>query len=130
MDDVDEVLRNITLEELGWLCSLSESELDMLICLKLLVLHCATMIGDEELAQKFDLKMLRAIGMYAGFILMEYAKKNVESLCPGLANSAAFMDCYNLLKFGGEDILSIKELKTCIGYDSKKRCAKTLVRLT
>lgn len=36
----------------------------MLINLKLLILQRAKMIGHEELAKKFDLKMLRAIGMH------------------------------------------------------------------
>lgn len=36
----------------------------MLISLKLLVLQRADVIGHEQLANKFDLKMLRAIGIY------------------------------------------------------------------
>ena len=36
---------------------------DMLISLNLLIIQRAKMIGFDELANKFDLKMLRAIGM-------------------------------------------------------------------
>ncbi|KAH7537125.1 hypothetical protein FEM48_Zijuj03G0058600 [Ziziphus jujuba var. spinosa] len=123
-EEVEAILGNNRLEDLSWLCSLSESELDMLISLKLLVLQRAKIIGNEELAQKFDLKMLRALVL----VLMEYAKEKVESLCPGLANSTAFMDCCNLLKVDVEDILSIEELKACMGYDLKKRHGKRKVR--
>ncbi len=39
----------------------------MLISLKMLVLQRAKAIGHDNLAQKFDLKMLRAIGMSSTF---------------------------------------------------------------
>ncbi|GMY38112.1 hypothetical protein FCV25MIE_33356 [Fagus crenata] len=119
MDEVEEILGRNRLEDVSWLCSLSTSELDMLISLKMLVLQRAKAIGHDNLAQKFDLKMLRAIG----FILMEYLKGKVEdlSLVPG--QSAAFMDCCNLLKCSVEEIMSIEQLKACIGR-SKKSPAK------
>lgn len=62
---------------------------------------------------------------------MEYAKEKVKdkSLGTGLAKSAAFMDCCNLLKSDIEDILSIEEIKACIGFDPKKRHAKRKVSL-
>lgn len=44
---------------------------DMLISLKSLVLQRAKVIGHEGLAQKFDLKMLRALGM-SSFIFLLY----------------------------------------------------------
>ena len=67
----------------------------------------------------------------AGFILMEYTKEKVKdkSLGTGLAKSAAFVDCCNLLKFDVEDILSIEEIKACIGFDLKKRRAKRKVSI-
>lgn len=40
---------------------------DMLISLKLLIIRRAKMIGCKELANKFDLKMLRVIGMLQCF---------------------------------------------------------------
>lgn len=54
---------------------------------------------------------------------MEYLKGKVEdlSLVPG--ESAAFMDCSNLLKCSVEEIMSIEQLKACIGR-SKKSPAK------
>ncbi|GAB4845692.1 hypothetical protein Ancab_039095 [Ancistrocladus abbreviatus] len=49
-------------EDVRWLYSLSESELDMLLSLKELALQRAKVIGHEDLAEKFDLKMLRGLG--------------------------------------------------------------------
>ncbi|KAJ8426567.1 hypothetical protein Cgig2_010626 [Carnegiea gigantea] len=50
-------------EDVKWLCSLSESELDILISLKKLVLRLAEVVGHESLARAFDVKVLRAIGI-------------------------------------------------------------------
>lgn len=41
----------------------------MLISIKMLVLQRAKMIGHEALAEKFDLKTLRAIGIFAFYML-------------------------------------------------------------
>ncbi|KMS96829.1 hypothetical protein BVRB_8g199070 [Beta vulgaris subsp. vulgaris] len=49
-------------KDVRWLCSLSESELDMLISLKKLALQRARAVEHESLAHGFDLKMLRALG--------------------------------------------------------------------
>ncbi|GMN58790.1 hypothetical protein TIFTF001_027897 [Ficus carica] len=62
MDEVQEILGNNSLEDVTWLCSLSESELDMLIGLKMLVVQRARTLGCEESSRKFDLKMLRSLG--------------------------------------------------------------------
>ncbi|KAH9621226.1 hypothetical protein KSS87_004561, partial [Heliosperma pusillum] len=48
-------------EDVRWLLSLSEPELDLLITLKELALQRAKVIGLENLANKFDLKILRAL---------------------------------------------------------------------
>ncbi|CAI0426949.1 unnamed protein product [Linum tenue] len=61
MDDLYEVIGNNRIEDVSWICSLSEPELDLLIGLKKLVILRAKAIGHVELAEKFDLKMLRAI---------------------------------------------------------------------
>ncbi|KAI9197712.1 hypothetical protein LWI28_002930 [Acer negundo] len=121
LKELNEILSKNRIEDASWLCSLSESELDMLISLKLLVLQRAKIIGHEDLANKFDLKMLRALGL----ILMEYFKGKVKdlSLIPALAEPA-LMDCSNLLKCNSEDIMSIEELNTRLDIDSKKRPAK------
>ncbi|OMO65907.1 Spc97/Spc98 [Corchorus olitorius] len=55
---------NNSIEDVTWLCSLSESDLDFLISLKKLALKRASVIGHVQLAKKFDLKMLRALGTF------------------------------------------------------------------
>jgi len=120
MEEVEEVLGRNRLEDVSWLCSLSESELDMLISLKMLLLQRAKIIGHGNLAENFDLKMLRALG----FILMECLKEKVKDLSLAPDGGAVFMDCCNLLKCNVEEIMSIEELKACIGSNSKKRLAK------
>ncbi|XP_050231193.1 uncharacterized protein LOC126680182 [Mercurialis annua] len=116
---MDEILGNNSIEDVSWLCLLSESELDMLISLKMLVIQRAKVIGHGELASKFDLKMLRALAL----VLMEYLKGNMKNLThiPGLANSPIFMDGCSLLQCKLCDLLSIEELKTCIDIHEKKK---------
>lgn len=122
MEEKESIFGNNSIKDVSWLCSLSESELDMLISLKALVIKRACVIGHEELAEKFDVKMLRALG----FVLMDYLKENLKDLqlVPGSAESAAFMDSCNLLKPKLDDIMDIEELKTYIGLDSRKRPSK------
>ncbi|XP_074286494.1 uncharacterized protein LOC141611773 isoform X2 [Silene latifolia] len=48
-------------EDVRWLLSLSEPELDLVISLKELALQRAKVVGHENLAYKFDLKILRAL---------------------------------------------------------------------
>lgn len=57
----------------------------------------------------------------AAFILMEYLKTKGKdsSLVPD--GCAAVLDHCNLLKCNVEEIMSVEELKACIGADSKKR---------
>ncbi|XP_057426261.1 uncharacterized protein LOC130719667 [Lotus japonicus] len=102
-------------EDVAWLCSLSESEIDMLISLKLLIIRRAKMIGCKELANKFDLKMLRVIA----FVLMEHLKEVVKdsSLIPDVVKSTAFLEACNLLKCNNEVVSSIDELSTNVGAD-------------
>ncbi|GAV76621.1 hypothetical protein CFOL_v3_20094 [Cephalotus follicularis] len=116
MGDKEEILgSNNGIEDVIWLCSLSESELDMLISLKVLVLQRAKIVGYDELAKKIDLKILRALG----FVLMQYVKGQVIdlSLNPSLVKSVTLIDNYNLLKSELENIMSIEELKACISID-------------
>ncbi|KAF7825595.1 uncharacterized protein G2W53_016759 [Senna tora] len=105
-------------EDVTWLCSLSESEIDMLCSLKLLILRRAKMIGHKELAEKFDLKMLRAIAL----VLMEYLKAQVKdsSLIPDVVKSADFLDSCNLLKCVNEGVMSIEDLSEKIGVNLEK----------
>ncbi|XP_074562786.1 uncharacterized protein LOC141819355 [Curcuma longa] len=62
--------------DMEWLATLSEIELDFLISLKELVIRRATTIGHKHLADKFDVKMLRGLGI----VMLEYAKNHTESV--------------------------------------------------
>ncbi|XP_021729620.1 uncharacterized protein LOC110696590 [Chenopodium quinoa] len=67
----------------------------MLISLKKLALQRAQAVGHESLAQKFDLKMLRALG----FILMQHIRGEVNELqLTGLTGLADLVNGCNLLK--------------------------------
>ncbi|XP_020219645.1 uncharacterized protein LOC109802611 [Cajanus cajan] len=102
-------------EDVACLCSLSESEIDMLISLKLLIIRRAKMIGCKELANKFNLRMIRAIAL----VLIEHLKAEVKdsSLIPNKVNSTAFLDASNLLKCNNEVDANIDELSTCLDAD-------------
>ncbi|XWS18729.1 hypothetical protein CRYUN_Cryun32bG0069600 [Craigia yunnanensis] len=121
-EEKEEILGNNSIEDVSWLCSLSESELDLLISLKKLAMKRSSVIGHAQLANKFDLKMLRALG----FILMEYLKEKVKdlSLIPGFEESATFLDCSNLLKSKLDDVMSIEELKERIAFKTRKEFCK------
>ncbi|KAJ6712760.1 putative PHOSPHOLIPID-TRANSPORTING ATPASE [Salix purpurea] len=122
MDNRQDILGNDSPEIIRWLCNLSESELDMLIRLKSLILHRAKIIGHDELAKNFDLPTLRAIGL----LLMEYLKGKVKDLSQvqGLTKLVAFPECCNLLKGNPGEDSSMEELKACIGIDERKRPTK------
>ncbi|XP_075506363.1 uncharacterized protein LOC142543141 isoform X3 [Primulina tabacum] len=62
--DKQSVLGNNDIDDVRWLCSLTESELDLLVGLKNLVHLRAKKIGHEDLTEKFDLKMLRTLSFY------------------------------------------------------------------
>ncbi|KAM7524660.1 hypothetical protein LguiA_014562 [Lonicera macranthoides] len=113
------------IEDVRWLCSLSESELDLLIGLKTLVVNRAKKINHEALSKKFDLKMLRALG----FVLMEDLKGQLKdsSVIPDLTESFACLDECNLLKFNLDNdfgTMSIEELWAYIGTGRRKRIAE------
>ncbi|KAI5595393.1 hypothetical protein POPTR_003G149100v4 [Populus trichocarpa] len=122
MDNRGETLVDNSPEDIRWLCNLSESELDMLITLKSLILHRAKVLGHDELAKKFDSPTLRAVGLF----LMEYLKGKVKDLShvQGLTKLAAFSDCCNLLKGNPGDDSSIEELKASIDIDERRRPIK------
>ncbi|KAF7143913.1 hypothetical protein RHSIM_Rhsim05G0134700 [Rhododendron simsii] len=107
-----DLLRDCRIEDVRWLCSLSESELDLLISLKEMVLRR----GRNSLAKKFDLKMLRALG----FILMEHLKGQLKdvSVIPVLAESSSFLDGCNIVNSKLSDTIStmdIEELRAYVG---------------
>ncbi|GMI86022.1 hypothetical protein HRI_002271500 [Hibiscus trionum] len=120
----EEDLGNNNIEDVSWLCSLSESELDLLISIKKLALKRASAIGHVQLAKKFDLKMLRALG----FVLMECLKEKVNdlSLIPGMDESAVFLDSSNLLKCKLDEVMSIEEVNKCIAFTTRKEFIKRL----
>lgn len=67
---MEEVFGNNELEDVSWLCSLSETELDLLVHLKELVMQRAHIIGNNDLADSFDLKLLRTLGMFSFPVFM------------------------------------------------------------
>lgn len=66
----------------------------------------------------------------AAFVLMEYLKGNVKNFShiPGMVKTANLLDGCNLSQFKLGAILSIEELKACIGVDETKRRAKRYVK--
>ncbi|XP_062118675.1 uncharacterized protein LOC133832331 [Humulus lupulus] len=91
----------------------------MIISLKMLVLQRAKLFGQDQITQKFDLKMLRALGL----IMMEYVKEKVKekTLVAGLEESFAFLDSCNQLQCDVENILDSEEVLNCIAAKSRKR---------
>ncbi|KAF7070002.1 hypothetical protein CFC21_075565, partial [Triticum aestivum] len=61
-------------EESRWLAALSEPELDLLISLKMLAVKRAETAGRPHLADGFDLRTLRALGV----VLLEDFKARLE----------------------------------------------------
>ncbi|OIW07140.1 hypothetical protein TanjilG_10113 [Lupinus angustifolius] len=76
--------------------------------------HAKTM-GYDELANKFDLKMVRAIAL----VLMEQLKVEMKdsSLIPDTVKSSAFLDACNFLKCNNEVTQTVEELSKTIGAD-------------
>ncbi|KAE8650857.1 uncharacterized protein LOC101210446 [Cucumis sativus] len=119
MEEANEILKNNRIEDISWLCSLSESELDLLISIKMLVLQRAKAIGHENLAEKFDLRTLRAIG----FVLMEHLKGKLRTSDVSDLSQSTFNAC-NLLDSNLEKILSIDEIMASICSDRRKKPGK------
>ncbi|XP_047317457.1 uncharacterized protein LOC124920916 isoform X2 [Impatiens glandulifera] len=107
----EDILLENRLQDVQWLCSLSESELDMLISLKTLLLKRADVIGHPDLASKCNIKMLRVLD---------------SSLIPALDK---YLDTSNLSKSildqQFED-LSIHDLRKYIDSSKRKRIMETL----
>lgn len=59
---------------------------------------------------------------------MECIRDKVKDLT--LAESAAFMESCNLLKYNLGDIMSLEEIRACIGINSRKGPIKRLVEAT
>ncbi|GFQ01217.1 hypothetical protein PHJA_002265600 [Phtheirospermum japonicum] len=110
------VLGNNNIDDVRWLCSLSEAELDLLIGLKTMVRMRAKKIGHEFLAKKFDLQMLRELSL----VFMEHLKGQLKDV-----PAASGFDS-NLLKRNVSDSFSsmtIEDLNPFICSDKRKRMA-------
>ncbi|XP_042487077.1 uncharacterized protein LOC122067313 [Macadamia integrifolia] len=119
--DNDEIFGNNSPDDTCWLYSLSDSELDFLISLKMLAIHRAKVIGHEDLADKFDLKMLRALGL----VLTEYLNGCCEntSAISFLIDSSTLLDGSNLLMNLKDSFASVKseDIRELIDTQSKKK---------
>ncbi|PIN13897.1 hypothetical protein CDL12_13479 [Handroanthus impetiginosus] len=114
--DEKRVLGNNDIDDVRWLCSLSESELDLLMGLKNMVIMRAKKIGHESLAKKFDLRMLRALS----FTFMEHLKGQLKDI-----PASSGFDC-NLSKQNISSIFAIMTLEDLYPYicpDRRKRIA-------
>uniref|UniRef100_M4CW88 Gamma-tubulin complex component n=1 Tax=Brassica campestris TaxID=3711 RepID=M4CW88_BRACM len=121
MEELSEVLKNNRTQDISWLCSLSEPELDLLISLKKLAIHRAEITDHYELADYFDLKLLRALGL----VLMEYVRKKDTSLVPSAVHQLMGLDKCNLLKTHVDDTtIDIEEIVTGICKMKKKKKKK------
>ncbi|KAL5176071.1 hypothetical protein HKD37_08G022128 [Glycine soja] len=81
-------------EDVAWLCSLSESEIDMLISLKLLIIQRAKMMGCKELASKFNLKMIRAIDACNLLKCSNEVDANIDDLSASLGADISDMQTF------------------------------------
>ncbi|XP_058071975.1 uncharacterized protein LOC131220963 [Magnolia sinica] len=117
----EEDLRGSQLEDVAWLSSLSDSELDVLISLKKLAIQRAKNIGYENLGNKLDLKMLRALG----FILLEYLKEDVKnaSVFSSPDKASTFLEGCRLLtsnREGGFGSMDIDDIRASIRVKRKR----------
>ncbi|KAK4783045.1 hypothetical protein SAY86_007419 [Trapa natans] len=118
MDVKEDILGNNCIEDVSWLCQLSESELDFLMSLKALVIQRAKVIRCEELVNNFDLKTLRALGA----VLMENLKAKVKDSFDR-SDSTKYcesLDKSNLLKVDIENVLNMEQIESFLYY-SKER---------
>ncbi|GAB2223734.1 hypothetical protein Droror1_Dr00004474 [Drosera rotundifolia] len=98
-------------DDVRWLNSLSESELEFLVTMKKLVFRRAIAIGHEECANKFDLKMLRTLGS----AVMQHVKDKVLVLSnPGLPVSAAVFEGCNLLRRDSKQNAVSQKILFCV----------------
>ncbi|KZV56461.1 hypothetical protein F511_08359 [Dorcoceras hygrometricum] len=112
--DKQHMLGNNDIDDVRWLCSLTESELDLLVGLKNLVHLRAKKIGHEDLAKKFDLRMLRTLS----FNFMENLQGRLKDL-PGAFGS----NILNHNLSGDFGSMTIEDLYPFICSDKKKRIA-------
>ncbi|XP_010447049.1 PREDICTED: uncharacterized protein LOC104729747 [Camelina sativa] len=124
MEELSQILKNNRTDDLTWFCSLSESELDLLISLKKLATQRAIISGHQELADKFDLKLLRALGL----VLMENVRKKIEDdtcLAPSVVHQLSLLDSCNLVETHVDGTIGTEEILSEIcNKNSKKKSRK------
>lgn len=123
-DNTDNVLGSNHIDDVRWLCSLSESELDLLVNLKMLVIRRAKKLGHANLANNFNLKVLRNLS----FTMMEHLKDELQdpSLGPFSAQSSKLLADCNLSQVHVKENFSsmtVEELHPFICPDKEKRKA-------
>ncbi|XP_073269770.1 uncharacterized protein [Primulina huaijiensis] len=110
------VLENNDVDDVRWLCSLTESELDLLTGLKNLVYLRAKKIGHEDMAKKFDLRMLRTLS----FNFME----NLEGRLKDVLGTTGFGSNILSQNLSGDfGSMTIKDLYPFISSNKRKRIA-------
>ncbi|KAK1436476.1 hypothetical protein QVD17_02256 [Tagetes erecta] len=125
----DGMLGKHRIEDIRWLCSLSESELDLVISLKKMATRRQSLIlkkkstqkepvtSHKSLSKKFDLKMLRDLT----FVLMQVLK---EQLADVTQTAGSRVDNSSLIKYEiSEEFreMGVEELMAYIRPDRKKR---------
>ncbi|KAG9128886.1 hypothetical protein Leryth_009622 [Lithospermum erythrorhizon] len=130
-DEVADILGNNRIEDVRWLCSLTDSELDLLISLKCLAIQRAKRIGHIQLAEKFNLKVLRGLS----FVMMENLKRQLNELPSTSASSegSTYLSGCNLLRCNPDEKfanMGIDELKEYVYNARKKRIAKVFKDMT
>ncbi|KAG9455634.1 hypothetical protein H6P81_000142 [Aristolochia fimbriata] len=93
--DRGEEIGNCRPEDVAWLSTLSESEIDLLVSLKKLVIQRANVIDNEKLIENFDLKMLRSLGV----VLIEVLKDRLgsKSLLSSSEETSSLLNQLNLV---------------------------------
>ncbi|CAN7074591.1 unnamed protein product [Brassica oleracea var. botrytis] len=124
MEELSEVLKNNRTQDISWLCSLSKPELDLLISLKKLAIRRAEISDHDELADHFDLKLLRALGL----VLMEYVRKKDTSLVPSAGHQLMGLDNCTLLKTHVDDT-TIDIVTGIFNIKKKKKKKRKPIRL-
>ncbi|CAH9085271.1 unnamed protein product [Cuscuta europaea] len=105
--------------DIRWVCSLNDSELDFVISLKVMLLRRPKQMASNN----FDFKFLRALS----FIIMNKLKGHLEVMPAGSIGS---LDNCKLLKFDNDTSfknLSIQELETYICTEKRKRLLSKLL---
>ncbi|XP_023733551.1 uncharacterized protein LOC111881389 [Lactuca sativa] len=118
-----EMLGDNRIEDVRWLCSLLESDLDILVKLKEMVIQRASFIRHESLANNFDLKKLIDLS----FLLMQVQKQQLCEI-PQMKESAH--GCVERLNVARHEIseefreMGAEELMAYISSDRQKKISE------